>query len=146
MNSIIGTWQLVGEVATNELGEAVPPYFGPMPLGIVSFTTAGRMAVVISDGRPAVDARRVYMSYCGSFTFDGSCLSTDVDGASDSFWRQSPQIRYGHVDGDWLVLRPGVGILGTGKIQNEFTWRRLEHPTPSQQPAFPIERRSSKSS
>lgn len=100
MNSVIGTWHLVAETATDETGQPRPTLAGPLPLGFITFTAGGRMIVAVSDGRPdPIDGPRGFYSYCGSYTFDGARLITRVDGASDPRLRAAPQVRGAHFDG-----------------------------------------------
>jgi hypothetical protein len=125
MSTIVGDWRLVGETVIDAAGQALPPFYGPEPLGFASFTPAGRMIVALSDGRSGpVDGPRSYLSYCGAYTFDGTQLVTLVDGASVPQFMESPQIRNARFEGDRLILR----IAGSREIKGvvrELIWRRI---------------------
>jgi hypothetical protein len=127
MNSVIGTWRLVAETATDEAGQPRPTLVGPLPLGFITFTAAGRMIVAVSDGRPdPIDGPRSFYSYCGSYTFDGTRLVTRVDGASDPRLRAAPQVRGTHFDGDRLTLRLLDGFFpDADRVMRELTWGRV---------------------
>lgn len=127
MNSVIGTWHLVAETATDETGQPRPTLAGPLPLGFITFTAGGRMIVAVSDGRPdPIDGPRGFYSYCGSYTFDGARLITRVDGASDPRLRAAPQVRGAHFDGDRLTLRLLDGFFpDADHVVRELTWNRI---------------------
>ena len=127
MNSVIGTWHLVAETATDDTGQQRPPLVGPMPLGVITFTAAGRMIVAVSDGRPdPIEGPRGYYSYCGSYSFDGTHLGTHVDGASDPRLRAAPQVRAAQFDGDRLTLRLSDGFFpDADRVVRELIWDRI---------------------
>ena len=125
MSSIVGEWRLVAENAIGDGGERLPPFYGPNPLGFASFTSAGRMIVALSDGRPdPIDGPRGYLSYCGNFTFDGATLVTEVDGASNPHFLQAPQVRHARFEGDRLILRVG-GAREVKGVVRELWWERI---------------------
>jgi len=126
MHTIVGDWRLVAETATDATGQVRQPLHGPMPLGFVSFTPAGRMIVAISDGRPdPIDGPRSYISYCGRYAFDGARLVTEVDGASDPRLRDAPQVRNARFEGDRLILRPVGGVREIKGVVRELIWERI---------------------
>ena len=125
MNKLVGTWRLVSEAAWDAAGQPYPTVLGPMPMGVLSFTAAGRMIAVLADGRPdPIDGTRAYASYCGTYTFDGARLITHPDGASDDRFR-SPQIRDVHFEGDRLTMRPPAGFVGAEGVRREYVWERV---------------------
>ena len=123
--SIVGVWRLVFEVASDQTGQPFPTLFGPVPMGVVTFLSNGRMTVVMADGRPGQIEDRAYASYYGSYSFDGTRLVTTVDDGSSEFWRRSPQIRTVRFDGKRMVLRPPSGLLGPDDVVRELTWERI---------------------
>ncbi len=127
--SIVGVWRLVDEVAWDQTGQPIRTLFGPVPMGMVTFLSNGRMMVALADGRPGQIEGRAYASYCGSYTFDGTRLVTTVDDGSSEFWRRSPQIRTARLNGKRMVLRPPLGLLGPDGAVRELTWERIA-PSP----------------
>jgi hypothetical protein len=127
--SIVGVWRLVDEVASDQNGQPIPTLFGPVPMGVVTFLSNGRMIVAIADGRPGQIEGRAYCSYCGNYSFDGTRLVTTVDDGSSEFWRRSPQIRAARFSGERMVLRPPIGLLGPDGAVRELTWERIA-PSP----------------
>jgi hypothetical protein len=126
MDALAGVWRLVAENAWGAAGEPRPGSFGPMGIGLIAFTAAGRMMVVLSDGRAGpIDGRRAFVSYCGEYTFDGARLITRVDGASDPLFLKEPQVRDASLTGNRLTLRPPVGFRGASDLVRELVWERI---------------------
>ncbi len=126
MNSILGSWRLVKETATDPAGQAQPTLFGPMGIGIATFTTQGRMMAVLTDGRPGpIDGPRKHVSYCGDYTFDGVRLMTKVDGATDPRLLAEPQIRDARFEAGRLILRPPIGFRASAGVVRELIWERI---------------------
>ena len=127
MQSIIGTWKLVGATARDRGGNLLPAPYGGNGMGRVAFDAAGRMMAVTCDGRPALPqgTQRNYNSYCGNYTFDGSRLITRVDAASDPTRIGSDQVREVSFDGDRMILRPPPRQTEAGEEYRELTWERI---------------------
>jgi hypothetical protein len=126
MGSLVGTWRLVSESARDANGQPQPTLFGPMPIGVATFTAAGRMMYVISDGRPdPIDGTRSYASSCGRFSFDGSRLVYHVDRSADPDLLGSAQVRDARFDGNRVFLRPPVGFGGASDVTRELVWERI---------------------
>ncbi len=124
--TITGTWRLVAERAWDETGAPFPAAFGPMGIGIATFTPEGRMMAVLSDGRPETpDAVRAYVSYIGRYSFDGSRLVTVVDGASEPRLREADQIRDARFEGARLILRPPTRNIRGRQVTRELEWERV---------------------
>jgi hypothetical protein len=95
--------------AHDDAGKPMHPPYGPVPMGVVTFSADGRMVAVLCDARPQLPADeedREYSSYCGNYTFDGTTLVTRVDAASDRNRLGGDQVRRGRFEGDRLVLMP----------------------------------------
>ena len=127
MPSIVGHWRLVATQARDDSGALLDPPLGPIPLGIVTLTAEGRMLAVLSDGRPTLPpgARREYRSYIGQYSFDGTTLSTKVDGADDPAWLGSDQVRAARFESGRLILRPPPRIVAGRQVHRELVWERL---------------------
>lgn len=126
MPSLIGVWRLITEKSSGSAGDPRPKLYGPEGIGLLTFTSGGRMMAVLSDGRPGpIDIARAFVSYCGDYTFDGARLITQVDGASDPIFLREPQVREARLDGDRLSLRPPVGFRGATDLVRELLWERI---------------------
>ena len=51
MQSIVGTWKLIGAAARDRNGTPVPDPYGGKPMGRAVFTAEGRMMAVTCNGR-----------------------------------------------------------------------------------------------
>ncbi len=126
MNPLVGVWRLVAENASSAAGEPRPKRYGPMGIGLITFTAEGRMMAVLSDGRPGpIDGARIFLSYCGDYTFDGARLVTHVDGASHEAFLAQPQVREARLEGDSLTLRLPIDPLGASDLVRELKWERI---------------------
>ena len=127
MRYILGTWRLVTTAAHDREGRPLPQPYGPSPIGVVTFVPEGRMIAALCDGRPArPDGRnREYVSYCGTYRYDGSTLVTRVDGTSDAPRMGTEQVRLVSFDGERMVLRPPEDSVDGVARQRVLTWERI---------------------
>jgi len=124
---ILGTWRMTGTVGRDDQGNPLFPPFGPQAMGLVVFQPDGRMMSVLCDGRLALPSgeTRQFMSYAGTYTFDGKTLATKVDAASDPSRVGGEQVRAVRFDAEKMVLAP-PRRLWTGVMQHqELTWERI---------------------
>ena len=84
LKNIVGVWRLASTRATDPDGKPAGQPFGLRGMGLVTFTSDGRMMSVLVDGRASLleGTPRQYSSYCGNYTFDGSTLTTVVDAST----------------------------------------------------------------
>ena len=101
--------------------------FGPRGMGLVTFTSDGRMMSVLVDGRASLPegAPRQYSSYCGNYTFDGSTLTTVVDANCDPVRFTAPQVRKVRFEGERMILTPPTSEIDGVKVTRELTWERI---------------------
>jgi hypothetical protein len=124
---IVGTWRLRSTKGIDDNGKILPPPYGPVPNGLVSFQADGRMYCVLCDGRaqlPASEARQ-FMSYAGNYAFDGTTLSTRVDASSDASRVGGYQVRAVRFDDGRLVLAPPRRLYGGVMQHQELHWERI---------------------
>lgn len=124
---LVGSWRLIGTRAWTADGTEVPETYGPLSLGIATFTAEGRMLAVLCDGRPDLPpgTPRAYRSYMGAYSFDGTTLHTVVDGADTPDWLGTDQIRAARFEAGRLHLRPPPRTVGGREIHRELAWERL---------------------
>jgi Lipocalin-like domain len=124
---IVGTWRLRSTKGIDDNGKILPPPYGPVPNGLVSFQADGRMYCVLCDGRaqlPTGEARQ-FMSYAGNYAFDGTTLSTRVDASSDASRVGGDQVRAVRFDDGRLVLAPPRRLYGGVMQHQELHWERI---------------------
>lgn len=120
---LYGTWTLRGARETDPDGTPRPDPWGPNPVGCLVLDRSGRMAAVLSDGRPEMPKgmARAYSSYCGPFVLEGDLLTTTIDAASDPSRIGSKQPRRLAWRDGMLVLMPPRRADGG---QREILWDR----------------------
>jgi Lipocalin-like domain len=126
MHNLTGVWKLIEARAFDEAGRELPSPLGPEPMGVAVFGAARGMAMA-GDSRanlpPEVD--RAFAAYCGNYTFDGTELTTRVDGASssDMLVDQVRQIRF---DSPARMTVTPVSRLFGRSAGLEMVWERVE--------------------
>jgi hypothetical protein len=139
--SLVGTWKLVSVSSWADKGNINKTAHGPNPTGFLTYTSDGRMMVVIAeDGRkPLSVADRVsasveeraqafstFMAYAGRYTFKGDKVIHHVEVASLQNDVNKDQVRSLKFQGDRLTLRTPP-ILRGGVLQTfELVWQRLK--------------------
>ena len=128
MRDIVGTWRLVETAGHDPEGRPLAPPYGPVPMGIVTFTAEGRMMAVLCDGRTAMPEgeKREYNSYCGNYSVEGDRLVTKVDAASDPSRFAIDQVGQVTFEGGRMVLRPPTDRVGDAVRQRVLTWEKIE--------------------
>ena len=127
MNELTGTWRLVRAVSRDGDGKELPPPYDGKGIGRIVFTSDGRMAVMMIDGRAEIPAgqTREYSGYCGKYTYDGTTLVTHVDTAPDPSRVGSQQPRGVRFEGALMVLRPPARVAGGATEHRELTWEKI---------------------
>jgi hypothetical protein len=124
---IVGTWRLVSTKGVDDNGKVLAPPYGPAPNGVVCFQPDGRMYCVLCDGRnelPAGEPRQ-FMSYAGSYSFDGNSLSTRVDASSDASRVGGDQVRAVRFENGTMVLAPPRRLYAGVMQHQELLWERV---------------------
>ena len=124
---IFGTWRLKRTQGVDDNGKALPPPFGPTPLGLVCFERTGRMFCVLADGRAEMPAgeTRMLMSYTGKFTFDGTTLLTYPDASSDADRLGTEQVRTVRFENGGMTLVPPRRKFAGVMQHQELFWERV---------------------
>ena len=95
---------------------------------VVRFQADGRMTNVICDGRAAVPAgeERQFMAYTGIYTFDGTTLTTRVDGSSEASRIGGEQLRSVRFENGDMVLSPPRRLFAGVMQHQSLYWERVE--------------------
>src|SRR4029077_19168483 len=102
---IVGIWRLKSTMGRDDAGLLLPEPYGPLAMGLFPCQPDGRMRAVLCDGRAALGGEpRQFMSYAGNYTFDGTTLSTRVDGSSDPDRIGGDQVRKVRFENGRMVL------------------------------------------
>jgi hypothetical protein len=125
--NVVGVWRLVSTRAIDPEGRQVGVPFGPRGMGLVTFTSDGRMMSVLVDGRAVLSdgTPRQYSSYCGNYTFDGRTLTTIVDANCDPVRFTAPQVRKVRFEGERMILTPPLAKVDGIEVTRELTWERI---------------------
>jgi len=110
--TIVGVWRLASTRATDPDGKPAGQPFGPRGMGLVTFTSDGRMmSVVEAEGRkpPENDeqraaAFRTIIAYTGMYRLEGDKWITAVDVAWNPAWIGTDQVRFYKLEGDTFTL------------------------------------------
>ena len=125
MTSLVGVWKLVEARTFDESGRELPPPLGPQPMGL-AFFEAERMVGVIGDARTSVPTggpARFFVSYTGTYSFDGEVLVTKADDASrpELIVEQVRKVRF---DGpNRMTVVPTSGMPGYSGVN--VVWERI---------------------
>lgn len=134
-NSFVGTWKLVSLEVTQPDGTIHYPY-GKNVVGYLIYTADGYMSAVIMDPDrrqsdpnfpretllaqtlPDLDRARAYntyLSYCGTYTIDGSTVTHHVKAGLIPSWTGSEQPRPFKFEQGYLIL---------GVDNQKLTWEK----------------------
>lgn len=138
---LVGTWQLVSSEFSDKDGRVDNPY-GPNPVGVVTYGSAGNMAVQLMRGDrphlsnedPAIapphevaEALVGITTYFGTYTVDvGAGLVTHhVIAASHPNWVGRTLERSFRFDDDRLILSTDPFVVGTRTVSGILIWQRI---------------------
>lgn len=130
MPDLIGVWRLIDITNKDKDGNILPPSYGPLKMGLITFTAENRMMVVICDGRehlPEGMVTREYTSYAGTYRFDGTTLVTAVDCSTPTIPVRvgTDQVRPARFIGNTVILTaPPVEIDGIIQYR-DLTWEKI---------------------
>jgi hypothetical protein len=130
MDALEGMWRLVASRAWDEHGQSLNPPYGSHPMGQLMFAH-GRMLAVLcnADAAPAAGGSRVYSSYGGPYSFDGTVLRTTVDVASDPARIGSVQARtIVQLEAHRIAVRPPPRSGADSAEWRELLWERVWRP------------------
>jgi len=138
---LVGTWKLVSGTAHTGHGGNGTDIYGRNPTGFVTYTSDGRMSLIISSDarKPLSVADRVAaprderaeafstcLAYAGRYTLAGDKLTHHIEAASFQNWVNTDQLRIVSLKGNRATFRTPP-ILFNGQEQTvELVWERLK--------------------
>jgi len=140
--SLVGTWTLVSAKTTSDKG-AVQDMYGPNPTGFLTYTTDGRMSVIVADSRrkplfssgaPAAEAITEafssFTAYAGSYTVTGDRVTHHIEVSSYQDFVNTDEMSSIEIQGDRLTLRAGQLVdRATSQPNSEIIWERMKPKT-----------------
>jgi len=136
-DKLVGTWKLVSASSKTSTGERSDSPYGARPMGLLTYTTDGRVTALISYGgrkslsvgggtlEEQADAFKTFFGYAGRYTFSGDTVTHTVEVSSIQNYVDKDLVRSVRFETDRIILvTPPTWV--NGKIQTvELTWQRL---------------------
>ena len=113
----VGTWRLSSWVEEETESKIVHQAFGDRPLGLITFTADGHVAVIFSNptrkppaspkatDAEAADLYRTMVAYAGTYSIDGDKLTNHIEVSWNQAWNGTSQVRFVEVKDDRLTVK-----------------------------------------
>lgn len=140
-DGIVGTWRLVSVQSRSLQGQTNATAFGEHPTGFATFTSQGRMSLIMADDNrkplsvvdrvaaPIEERAQAFatcVAYAGRYTFTGDKVVFHVEAASIQNWVNTDLTRSVVFDKDRMSLKTMTTLKG-GVLQTiETTWVRVD--------------------
>ena len=138
-DSVVGNWRLVSwteeETETEKL---VTAFFGDEPVGVLTYTSDGRMSLFLANPKrkppaapkatdaEAADLYRTMIAYSGSYSIDGNKVSHKVEFSWNQAWTGTTQQRFFEIKDDHLTITtPPIALSGKQTV-NTLVWARIK--------------------
>ena len=137
---LVGSWRLVSWIEVETESKAVRQVFGDNPIGVITYTSDGRMSVFIANsnrkpsaGPKATDAEaadlyRTMVAYSGAYTVDGNKVTHKIEVSWNQAWSGTDQQRFIEIKDDQLTIKtlPIVSPISGEESVNTLVWERIE--------------------
>lgn len=139
--ALCGSWRLISYQRTEiETGET-RDFFGRSPRGLLSYSSDGRMIViVVKDERPRpagqshmtdrdrAELHQSMVCYAGRYSFDGKKVTHHVEISWNELWSGTDQLRSARIEGRRLILstEPIADPADGKQIIAKLVWERIE--------------------
>jgi Lipocalin-like domain len=141
---LVGTWLLEGVQATSADGTVDDAPYGTDPSGYITYTSEGRMQVILSfSGRSLLssdwrasppeeraEAFATSLSYAGRYIIVGERVTHHVEVSSDPNRVGTSIRRIFSLQGDRLVLKTPPTSVGGSAREFTLTWRKADDVRP----------------
>ncbi|MGH9738280.1 MAG: lipocalin-like domain-containing protein [Candidatus Acidiferrales bacterium] len=133
---IIGTWNLISASSSTPKGERIGAPYGANPVGLLTYTQNGRVAVTISyDGRKPLslsssiedqaEAYKTFVGYAGRYVLGEGRITHFIEVSSIQSYVNKELVRFIALDGDRINLVTPPTLVN-GKIQTiQLCWEHL---------------------
>jgi hypothetical protein len=134
---LVGTWKLIRTSSTTPAGESIANPYGIAPVGLLTYTSEGRMSSVISYGgrkplsmssvkmEEQAEAFNTFLAYAGSYTLSGDRVTHHVEVCSIQNYAEKDLVRTIKFEKDKITLTTPPTLVN-GKIQIiELVWQRV---------------------
>jgi hypothetical protein len=137
-HSLVGTWRLVSFAVQDEDGRVEHP-FGHAPVGFITYTEDGHMAVQFGRSeRPRLAAgdwvaaalsevaaaARDYFAYCGTYEYRDGTVVHRIELSLMPNWIGGEQVRQVALDGDTVTLSTPPTPVGGRQQRATLVWRK----------------------
>jgi hypothetical protein len=138
---IVGTWKLVSVQSRSLQGQTNATAFGEHPTGFATFTSQGRMSLIMADDNrkplsvvdrvsaPIEERAQAFatcVAYAGRYTFTGDKVVFHVEASSIQNWVNTDLTRSVVFDKNLMSLKTMTTLKG-GVLQTiETTWVRVD--------------------
>ena len=135
-DELVGTWKLVSASTRTSTGERSETPYGPIPIGLLTYTADGRVIAMIShSGRKSLstlakpeeqaEAFKTFLAYAGRYALSGDKVTHYIEISSIQNYVNKELVRRVKFQGDQIILiTPPTPV--NGKVQTvELVWQRL---------------------
>lgn len=139
-STIVGTWKLISAKSTTSKGAVDNYAFGKSPTGFMTFTTEGRMSLIMADDarkplsildrvaappNERAEAFATFVAYAGRYSFNGDRLIYHVEVSSIQNWVGTDLTRIIRFQGNRLTTRTPTTVKGGVQQVIELMWERV---------------------
>jgi hypothetical protein len=134
---LLGTWKLVSVLSEDARTGAEVDFFGPRPIGYITYSADRRMMVLIVHGDPKPAGARAtpaeadalfksLVSYAGTFSIDGDEITHHVEVSWNESWTGTQQTRRFQLAGGRLMLEtpPSPDPVDGAMSVRRMVWER----------------------
>ncbi|MGA9882386.1 MAG: lipocalin-like domain-containing protein [Candidatus Acidiferrales bacterium] len=134
--TVVGTWKLISASSSTPKGDRNDVPYGTNPVGLLTYTQDGRVAVMISydDRKPLslsssiedqAEAYKTFVGYAGTYVIGEGRITHFIEVSSVQSYANKELVRFITFDGDRITLVTPPTLVN-GKIQTvELCWERL---------------------
>jgi hypothetical protein len=137
--SIVGTWRLISQTTEDSESKAIEKVFGDKPIGFLTYTSEGRMTIIIthSTRKPPASAKATeaeaahlygtMVAYAGTYRINGDKIIHHIEASWNEAWNGTDQERFAEVRDNRLTIYspPFVSPTLGRRIDSKLVWERI---------------------